>query len=105
MQRRWGLSQMSIRTCQSNGLESITYIRKGRVVYDRLVSLVGSPAGLYSYGNFITYTEYDAKPPEYIIKENDKPGLNRGTHRIVVGSNGNIYYSPDHYLTFVRLVD
>ena len=56
-------------------------------------------------GNLITYTEYDAKPPEYIIKENGKPRLNRGTHRIVVGSNGNIYYSPDHYLTFVRLVD
>lgn len=56
-------------------------------------------------GNLITYTEYDAKPPEYIIKENGKPGLNRGTHRIVVGSNGSIYYSPDHYLTFVRLVD
>ena len=56
-------------------------------------------------GNLITYTEYDAKPPEYIIKENGKPGLNRGTHRIVVGSNGSIYYSPDHYLTFIRLVD
>ena len=28
-------------------------------------------------GNLITYTEYDAKPPEYIIKENGKPGLNR----------------------------
>ena len=56
-------------------------------------------------GNLITYTEYDAKPPEYIIKENGKPGLNRGKHRIVVGSNGSIYYSPDHYLTFVRLVD
>ena len=97
--------QMSIRICQSSRIESITYIRKGSVVYDWLVSLVGSPAGLYSYGNFITYTEYDAKPPEYIIKENGKPGLNRGTHRIVVGSNGNIYYSPDHYLTFVRLVD
>ena len=105
MRRHWGLSQMSIRICQSSRIESITYIRKGSVVYDWLVSLVGSPAGLYSYGNFITYTEYDAKPPEYIIKENGKPGLNRGTHRIVVGSNGNIYYSPDHYLTFVRLVD
>ena len=56
-------------------------------------------------GNLITYTEYDTKPPEYIIKENGNPGLNRGTHRIVVGSNGIIYYSPDHYLTFVRLVD
>ena len=56
-------------------------------------------------GNLIAYTEYDAKPPEYIIKENGKPRLNRGTHRIVVGSNGSIYYSPDHYLTFVRLVD
>ena len=56
-------------------------------------------------GNLITYTEYDAKPPEPIVKENGKPGLNRGTHRIVVGSNGSIYYSPDHYLTFIRLVD
>ena len=54
------------------------YIRKGRVVYDWLVSLVGSPAGLYSYDNFITYTEYDAKPPEPIVKENGKPGLDRG---------------------------
>lgn len=29
-------------------------------------------------GNLITYTEYDAKPPEPIVKENGKPGINRG---------------------------
>ena len=29
-------------------------------------------------GNIITYTEYDAKPPEPIVKENGKPGLDRG---------------------------
>lgn len=56
-------------------------------------------------GNPITYTEYDVKPPEPIVKENGKPGLDRGKHRIVVGSNGSIYYSPDHYLTFIRLID
>lgn len=56
-------------------------------------------------GNPITYTEYDVKPPEPIVKENGKLGLDRGKHRIVVGSNGSIYYSPDHYLTFIRLID
>ena len=56
-------------------------------------------------GNPITYTEYDVKPPELTNKENGKLGLDRGKHRLVVGSNGSIYYSPDHYLTFIRLID
>lgn len=56
-------------------------------------------------GDPITYTEYDVKPPELTNKENGKLGLDRGKHRLVVGSNGSIYYSPDHYLTFIRLID
>jgi ribonuclease len=56
-------------------------------------------------GNPITYTEYDVKPPELTNKENGKLGLDRGKHRLLVGSNGSIYYSPDHYLTFIRLID
>ena len=55
-------------------------------------------------GNLITYTEYDARPPEYITKENGKAIAPQTKHRIIVGSNGSMYYSPDHYHTFIRLI-
>ena len=47
------------------------------------------------YGNQITYTEYtvNPRPPHgYLDAE-----------RIVVGSNGSIYYTPDHFLTWIQV--
>ncbi|MGE0601715.1 MAG: ribonuclease domain-containing protein [Dehalococcoidia bacterium] len=41
-----------------------------------------------------TYTEYD-------IREFTAPG-DRGLKRIVIGANGNRYYTPDHYTSFVK---
>jgi len=46
-------------------------------------------------GNEITYTTYDASPTE--------SGENRGQERIVVGSDGSVYYTDDHYQTFKKL--
>jgi guanyl-specific ribonuclease Sa len=43
----------------------------------------------------ITYKEYDVNPL--------KPGVNRGTERIVLGSNGKAYYTDDHYKTFIPM--
>jgi ribonuclease T1 len=28
---------------------------------------------------------------------------NRGTHRLVIGRDGTVWYSADHYLTFLEL--
>ena len=46
-------------------------------------------------GNPITYKEYDVNPQQ--------TGVNRGTERIVRGSDGKSYYTNDHYRTFTRI--
>jgi guanyl-specific ribonuclease Sa len=46
-------------------------------------------------GNPITYTEYDVNPYS--------PGVNRGTDRLVTGSDGSAYYTGDHYETFTQI--
>ena len=64
-------------------------------------------------GNPITYTEMDFMAPQPKIGENGrvelkpkgKPEMTRGDDRLVVGSNGSIYYSLDHYHTFILIVE
>ena len=64
-------------------------------------------------GNPITYTEMDFMAPqpkigengEIELKPNGKPETTRGDDRLIVGSNGSIYYSPDHYHTFILIVE
>ena len=64
-------------------------------------------------GNPITYTEMDFMAPQPKIgengrvelKPNGKPETTRGDDRLVVGSNGSIYYSPDHYHTFILIAE
>lgn len=46
-------------------------------------------------GKPITYQEWDVNPKA--------PGQNRGDERIVTGSDGSAWYSPDHYGTFRRI--
>lgn len=46
-------------------------------------------------GNPITYTEYDVNPS---VK-----GKNRGTERVVIGSDGSTYYTDNHYKTFIKI--
>ena len=41
------------------------------------------------------YKEYDVNPKQ--------PGVNRGTERIVIGSDGSVWYTNDHYHTFFQL--
>jgi len=43
----------------------------------------------------VTYKEYDINPKI--------PGKNRGAERIVIGSDGSVWYTNDHYVTFTRL--
>jgi RHS repeat-associated protein len=43
-------------------------------------------------GSPITYKEYDVNPYS--------PGVNRGPERLVIGSDGHVYYTSDHYKTF-----
>jgi len=43
-------------------------------------------------GNPVTYKEWDVNPFQ--------KGVNRGTERIVTGSDGRAYYTTDHYTTF-----
>ena len=46
-------------------------------------------------GRKINYQEWDINP-----KEN---GRNRGAQRIVTGSDGRAWYTPDHYSTFIEM--
>ncbi|MCU7829567.1 MAG: RHS domain-containing protein [Candidatus Thiodiazotropha sp. (ex Myrtea sp. 'scaly one' KF741663)] len=50
---------------------------------------------LDSQGRQVTYKEYDVNPY--------KKGTNRGAERIVRGSDGTSYYTPDHYRTFIKI--
>ena len=46
-------------------------------------------------GNQITYREFDVN--------NRISGSSRDSERFLVGSDGSIYYTPDHYGTFIRI--
>lgn len=63
-----------------------TFQNDGRGGGQRLPTTNGGP---------ITYTEYDVN--RYI------PGVNRGPERLVVGSDGRMYYTSDHYRTFTEV--
>ena len=64
-------------------------------------------------GGNITYTEMDFMPPrpkidkdgKVILKANGEPEMTRGTERLLIGSNGSIYLTLDHYHTFILLID
>jgi hypothetical protein len=46
-------------------------------------------------GKSIIYKEYDVHP--------QVQGVNRGAERVVIGSDGNKYYTNDHYNTFTQI--
>jgi len=48
-----------------------------------------------SVGNPVQYQEWDVNPKI--------PGQNRGTERIVTGSDGRSWYTNDHYQTFMEI--
>jgi guanyl-specific ribonuclease Sa len=53
-------------------------------------------------GNDITYKEYDVNPKP--IKVNTKKAnIDRDAQRVVIGSDGKIYYTKDHYKTFIEV--
>ena len=64
-------------------------------------------------GGNITYTEMDFMPRrpridkdgKVILKADGEPEMTRGTERLLIGSNGIIYLTLDHYYTFILLID
>jgi guanyl-specific ribonuclease Sa len=48
-----------------------------------------------SAGNPITYKEFDVN--------NKLPNQSRDAERFVVGSDGSVYYTDDHYATFTKI--
>ncbi len=49
----------------------------------------------FSNGSEIKYYEWDVRPKV--------PGQSRGLERLVTGTDGSIWYTDDHYLTFKRI--
>jgi hypothetical protein len=64
-----------------------------------------SPDGAYNNGTFPKlpdrgpkyYSEYNALPQRYDIPGKTSP------ERFILGNEGEIFYSPDHYKTFYQL--
>ena len=50
-----------------------------------------------SKGNPITYREFDIN--------NKIPGVRRGGERFVVGSDGSVFFTNEHYRSFYRIID
>lgn len=72
---------------QQNGAPPRNY-KGGSLWHNKLGILPAMTAN----GKKIRYREYDIKP--YV------PGKNRGTERLIIGSNGRVYYTPNHYKSF-----
>jgi guanyl-specific ribonuclease Sa len=49
----------------------------------------------------------DKKPygyyTEYVVRQNQNDRRSPGAQRLVLGREGEIYYTPDHYQTFIRI--
>lgn len=43
----------------------------------------------------VSYREYDVRP--------HVAGIDRGEERIVIGDDGSVWYTDDHYVTFTRI--
>lgn len=43
----------------------------------------------------VTYKEYDVNPTYF--------GQDRGGERLVLGSDGSVYYTDDHYASFTKI--
>ena len=65
------------------------------------------PDGLYNYSGGV-YHNYDGQLPssatyhEYDVYSRNK-GASRDAYRIVHGSTGAVYFSPDHYSNFYKI--
>lgn len=106
----------SVVTSQSNGQESpkTTNVHIPQKVYDVLKYIKANHRAMPGYvggtlfsnrekvlpqedslGNSIQYHEWDVNPKIQ--------GQNRGTERIVTGSDGRSWYTSDHYQTFTEI--
>ena len=54
-------------------------------------------------GDNIRYFEIDVRDAGYIMRDEPRLPVKRDNERLVVGSNGDIYYTPNHYKDFVLL--
>ena len=61
---------------------------------DEFENRIGDLPTVDTSGAPITYSEYDRYPYT--------PGQNRGTDRIIIGTDGSRYFTSDHYTTFTR---
>ncbi|MBR1819981.1 MAG: MafB family polymorphic toxin [Neisseriaceae bacterium] len=89
----------------TNGLSNTTSSKIDNIL-NHISTHNGSPPSGYKGGktfqnadnklpNNTTYREYDINP--YV------KGQNRGSERIVVGNNGSVYYTNDHYGSFTKI--
>lgn len=96
-------TQTDIRTSNTpdKALKVLKYVRENGVAIDGYVGgrKFGNYEGLLPKNDAshtrINYQEWDVNP-----KVN---GKNRGTERLITGSNGKAYYTDDHYRSFVEV--
>ena len=77
--------------------ETLALIKAGGPFpYQRDGALFGNREGLLPKGSRDYYREYTVKTPG---------ARDRGARRIVAGRNGELYYTQDHYKTFMRIIE
>jgi guanyl-specific ribonuclease Sa len=87
--RAGGISGLDdlIRYIKSNKGSAPPGYKGGRIFHNREARLPSQRSGYYR--------EYDVHPHQ--------PGVSRGNERLVIGDEGDVWYTADHYLTFTRI--
>ena len=104
--------QRKIETIKPTGGSGVLNTKDNKVpekvydVLDKIEKNNGTPPSGYKGGKIFqnsdkklpegtTYKEYDVNP--------NIAGQNRGSERIVIGNDGTVWYTNDHYETFLKM--
>lgn len=116
----WGLILLGLGTGCTPQTDSAAAVQQRRVAPDKVYEVLRhvqqhgrAPEGYVGgdrFGNYekrlperdasgrrIQYKKWDVNPKQ--------KGKNRGPQRLVTGSDGRAWYTPDHYESFVELTD
>jgi ribonuclease T1 len=90
-------NEISLSTLPPEAQQTIRLVKAGGPFpYQRDGAVFGNREGLLPRRERGYYREYTVKTPG---------ARDRGARRIVAGRNGELYYTQDHYKTFMRIIE
>lgn len=95
----WGLNRYKFGRSKRRRIDKIVEDNKGKkdaVTFENRDGVLPKRRN----GKAITYTEHDYDTPP--TPEQRAIGADRGTRRVVIGSDGSVYYTSNHYRSFKR---